>query len=226
MIGPLPPKRHSECDLRSPPPNSTGGGSHCAIVVPDHRFHPHPPSFEHSTMPYSTTKSALKEGNYSSVRPQPADDVKPKAAPSAAAPTTTPAGGVMNPNIECSNRIDRYARVIFPSVFAVFSITYWAVYTHISYKKMADQLLWYGYCLYHGCVQHTGYSRQMAAELFRWHLLNRQTFEALPACEHNNLTSLLGRFYTESALNVRRFNVGVLLPWNGNNESIDQYWKT
>jgi len=32
--------------------------------------------------------------------------------------------------------------------------------------------------------------------------LNLQTFNALPACEFNNIASLVGRFYEGSALNV------------------------
>jgi len=33
-------------------------------------------------------------------------------------------------------------------------------------------------------------------------IFNRQTFKALPVCELINLTSLVGKFYAESALNV------------------------
>jgi len=40
-------------------------------------------------------------------------------------------------------------------------------------------------------------------------MLNRQTFKALPASDLNNLTSLLGRFFAGSALNVWRFNIGL-----------------
>jgi len=49
----------------------------------------------------------------------------------------------------------------------------------------------------------------LAADMFVHHLarperqiLNCQTFKAPPACELINLTSLVGRFYAGSALNV------------------------
>jgi len=37
--------------------------------------------------------------------------------------------------------------------------------------------------------------------------MNCQTFKALPAGQTINLTSLLDRFYAESALNVYNFNI-------------------
>jgi len=36
--------------------------------------------------------------------------------------------------------------------------------------------------------------------LFREQILNRQTFQALPACEIINIASLVGRFYAERAI--------------------------
>jgi len=41
-------------------------------------------------------------------------------------------------------------------------------------------------------------------------ILNRQTFNALPRCWTYSFTSLLGRFYAASALNVWRFNISGL----------------
>lgn len=54
-----------------------------------------------------------------------AEEPKPKA-PSAP-----------NPNIRKANAIDRYSRVIFPVIFAAFTITYWVTYIHISHGQMA-----------------------------------------------------------------------------------------
>jgi len=45
-------------------------------------------------------------------------------------------------------------------------------------------------------------SVDLAALVDRLQLLNHQSFKALPACELINLTSLVGRLYTGSALNV------------------------
>ena len=45
--------------------------------------------------------------------------------------TTTTAAG-QNPNVRRANAIDRYSRVVFPVIFTVFSITYWAVYINAS----------------------------------------------------------------------------------------------
>jgi len=44
---------------------------------------------------------------------------------------------------------------------------------------------------------------------YRLQILNRQTFRALPARELINLTSLVGRFYAGSALNVWRLKIGL-----------------
>jgi len=56
------------------------------------------------------------------------------------------------------------------------------------------------------CVTAPQLPQNVLQSLPREQILNRQTFKALPAIELINLTSLVGRFYTGSALNVRRFH--------------------
>jgi len=47
--------------------------------------------------------------------------------------TTTPATAAgQNPNVRLASAIDRYSRVVFPVVFTVFSIMYWAIYIKAS----------------------------------------------------------------------------------------------
>ncbi|ESO09523.1 hypothetical protein HELRODRAFT_73348 [Helobdella robusta] len=42
----------------------------------------------------------------------------------------------VNKNIVWANNIDKYSRMIFPFLFAIFLITYWIVYTNISRSQM------------------------------------------------------------------------------------------
>jgi len=50
----------------------------------------------------------------------------------AAAAAPAPAAAGPNPNEHRASAIDRYSRVVFPVIFTVFSITYWAIYINAS----------------------------------------------------------------------------------------------
>jgi len=58
--------------------------------------------------------------------------IQPKTTVTTTTTTATAAAAGQNPNVRRANAIDRYSRVVFPVVFTVFSIAYWAVYVEAS----------------------------------------------------------------------------------------------
>ena len=67
--------------------------------------------------------------------PAKADTEERIIQPKTTATTTTPAAATttgQNLNVRRANAIDRYSRVVFPVIFTVFSIMYWAIYINAS----------------------------------------------------------------------------------------------
>ena len=86
-------------------------------------FHASPPRKPHQNHHYQQQVPAKADAEEHIIQPK------------TTAATTTPAAATtagQNPNVRRANAIDRYSRAVFPVIFTVFSIMYWAIYINAS----------------------------------------------------------------------------------------------
>jgi len=95
-------------------------------------FHASPPRKPHQNHHYQQQQQQQQQQQV----PVKADTEERLIQPKTTVTTTTPAAG-QNPNVRRASAIDRYSRVVFPVVFIVFSIMYWAIYINAS-SSMVD----------------------------------------------------------------------------------------